>query len=270
MYKARIVLDSMNLCGDRLTTFEVTFPRFILAEFNTHRALARNSASSRAIPVQKQLAQVLEDPFIPIYWGKNKPGMQATEELSPEEQVKARRIWLTAKTYAVMCVQDLLKLQLHKQTATRLLEPFMFHTVICSATEWQNFFNLRTHPAAQPEIQVIAKMMKELYDNSIPQVLRPGEWHLPYIEWDDLIELGSDDVPWVSAGKVARVSYLTHLGTRDSKLDLELAKKLVSAGHMSPLEQVAQSLPDSSRHGNFTGFKQLRKFIPGEAIYEPK
>jgi thymidylate synthase ThyX len=146
----------------------------------------------------------------------------------------------------------------------------MWHTVITSATEWQNFFNLRTHKDAQPEIQKIAVMMKTSYDESIPKALLPGEWHLPLIDWDDVVELDQDTIPEISAGKCARVSYLTHDGKRDPAADLELCRRLVDSGHMSPMEHAAMALGNSDSCGNFTGFKQYRKFIPNEAVYQPK
>ena len=64
--EAKIVADSIYKQGQRLTTFTVVFPRFILAELNTHRMLSRNSASSRARPFQAMLNDVRKDPFVPI------------------------------------------------------------------------------------------------------------------------------------------------------------------------------------------------------------
>lgn len=272
MFTCKILADSINLVGDRLTTFEITLPRIILAEFNTHRMLSRNSASSRAIPVEKMMKRVEEDPFFPVYWGKNQKGMQATQELTPGEIVEAKQEWLKARDFALSQAKKLLDLGVHKQITNRIIEPWMWHTVITSATEWQNFFNLRTHKDAQPEIQVIAKMMKEAYDISFPRTLITGEWHLPLIDWDDVVEGEVTDAEWpeVSSGKCARVSYLTHDGKRDPKADLDLCRKLTEAGHMSPMEHAAMALGSSERLGNFTGFKQYRKFIVNEDIYRTK
>lgn len=285
-YEAKIVLDSISEVGDRLTTMEVTFPRMVLAEFNTHRMLSRNSASSRAIPVEKQLAKIKDDPFIPIYWGKNQSGMQAAVELDEVSIKLAKMDWLVARDMAVSQVQSLLQLGLHKQITNRLLEPFMWQTVIVTATEWSNFFALRANPDAQPEIRVIAEMMKKLYETSEPLLLKQGEWHLPYIqpeERDGVFEL-SEEARKISAARCARVSYLTHDGNRDLAADLILYERLVGGGHMSPLEHVAtpagfKRVMDSigqeyateaeakkprPYYGNFHGWKQLRKFIVGE------
>jgi hypothetical protein len=139
-YACRIEKDSVNRWGNRLTTFEVTFPRIVLAEFNTHRVLSRNSASSRAIPVEKQIAKIESDLFLPVYWGKNQKGMQADEELSPTLIEMSEFCWAGASEMAVARARTLLDLGVHKQITNRLLEPFMWHTAVVTATEWDNAF----------------------------------------------------------------------------------------------------------------------------------
>lgn len=284
-YAAKIITDSVSEVGDRLTTMEVTFPRMVLGEFNTHRAFSRNSASSRAIPVEKQLQRILNDPFIPVWWGRNQSGMQADHELVGHDLEQAKAQWLAARDSAVDHVRRLLELGLHKQITNRLLEPFMWHTVIVTATEWSNFFALRANPMAQPEIRVIAEMMRDLYDESEPALVKGGEWHLPLIqpeERDGVFEF-SEEARKISAARCARVSYLTHDGKRDLEADLRLYDRLAGAGHMSPFEHVAtpashielghdlrsDSAPlieytVSEWHGNFCGWKQLRQFLPHE------
>ena len=222
-YAAKIITDSVSEAGDRLTTMEVTFPRMVLAEFNTHRVFSRNSASSRAIPVEKQLQRILDDPFIPVWWGRRQSGMQADHELEGQDLEQARAEWLAARDSAVNHVQRLLELGLHKQITNRLLEPFMWHTVIVTATEWGNFFALRANPMAQPEIRVVAEMMRDVYGESEPVLVRDGEWHLPLIqpeERDGEFEF-SEDARKISAARCARVSYLTHDGSRDLDADLK-------------------------------------------------
>jgi thymidylate synthase ThyX len=273
-YSAKILKDSISPAGVRLTTMEVTFPRIILAEANTHRMIVKNSGSTRAIPTTKMIAKVLEDPFLPVYWGKNQPGMSAREEISPENKVVAKEIWLSARDSMVEHVNRLLEVGVHKQLAGRLLEPFAWQTCIFTATEWANFFNLRTHKDAQPEIQKIAVMMKELYQNNVPE-LNSG-WHLPLT--DDIEELSKsfskDEICWISIGRCARVSYLTHLGIRDPKADLELAKSLKESGHMSPFEHIAVPLniPKANKRfsGPLRGWFPYRKTFPDEAVYIPR
>lgn len=285
MYSCKIVKDSISPLGIRLTTFEVSFPRIVLAEFNTHRVFSRNSASSRAIPVEKMLKRVLEDPFIPIYWGKNQKGMQAAEELSLAAQALALEQWLLARDNAVAVVQRLQMpdIDLHKQIANRLLEPWLWHTVIVTSTEWANFFALRCDKNAQPEIQTPAKMMKEAYDAGMPERLSFGQWHLPmiYEEGDELKALyekfDTEGVIQISIGRCARVSYLTHDGKRDPEADVYLSKSLLKNGHMSPFEHAATPMAYMSDHvykkqgslwsGNHRGWIPYRSTIKGEDIF---
>lgn len=272
MYSERILRDSWGPSGYRLTTFELTLPRIVLAEFNTHRMISRNSASSRAIPVSKMLGRVQDDPFIPIYWGKSQKGMQASEELDPMAQDRARKTWLRARNAAVAAVKRLQMpdIDLHKQIANRLLEPWLWHTIICTATEYENFFNLRCHKDAQPEIREIAVRMKKLYTTSEPRRVDAGFIHLPLVDdYDQLVgeNFSVEEIKKISVGRCARVSYLTHDGVRDPKLDIELADRLQKSGHMSPFEHVATAVTDASPSGNFRGWRQFRKELPGEDVF---
>ncbi len=144
--QATIIADSTNPQGDRITTMMVTFPRFILAELNTHRMFSRNSASSRAIPFEKMLESVEKDPFIPIAWQKDHKGMQGTEYITdPQEILECRNEWLFARDQAIFSAEILSERNnVTKQLCNRLLEPFMWHTVLVTSTEWDNFFQLRS------------------------------------------------------------------------------------------------------------------------------
>jgi len=300
-FDAQVLADSRSPAGHRLTTLEATFPRFVLAEFNTHRVFSRNSASSRAIPIFKQLRRVLEDPYVPIEFGSNQPGMQAGPALAGEARVEAEREWLRGRDDAVRrvlglvaspttaagddlraCLEQIEKaykgedrpadwLNVHKQVANRLLEPFMWHTVIVTATEWDNFFNLRCHPDAQPEISRIAKAMRAAMDTSEPAELGQDEWHLPLVHREDRAQVASlEDLIKISAGRCARVSYLTHAGKRDLDADIQLHDRLLESGHMSPLEHPARplsaaELTASEWSGNFHGWHPYRKSISGES-----
>jgi thymidylate synthase ThyX len=301
-FDAKVLADSVSPAGHRLATLEATFPRFVLAEFNTHRVFSRNSASSRAIPIAKQLRRVLEDPYVPIEFGSNQPGMQAGPALAGEKLESAEGEWLRARDDAVRRVLGMVAapdafgpddnlfeilgqveeairdksqpaewLNVHKQVANRLLEPFMWHTVIVTATEWDNFWNLRCHPDAQPEIRLVAESMRAAVEGSEPAELAEGEWHLPLVRPDDREEgTSSEDLIRISAGRCARVSYLTHAGVRDLAADIDLHDRLLESGHMSPLEHPARPLSAdelavSEWSGNFRGWLPYRKTIPGEA-----
>lgn len=278
-YSARVLKDSLSPEGVRLTTLEVTFPRIVLAEFNTHRVFSRNSASSRAIPVEKMLKRVQDDPFIPIYWGKNQKGMQAEQEVTLEEIAVATDEWLKARDLAVQQAKALLDLGIHKQITNRLLEPFLWQTVIVTATEWDNWEALRRHPDAQPEIKMAADLMSDARARSTPQMLWYGEWHLPLTpELDEgFAKRTFGDSKWldweywkkVSTGRCARVSYLTHDGRRDLEADIGLGDRLRSSGHMSPFEHIATPLNSKELfRGNFRGWIQYRKELPFEENYK--
>jgi thymidylate synthase ThyX len=282
LYSVRIIADSISLIGKRITTFELTYPRFVHSELLTHRLLSKNSASSRAIPVKKMLENIRNDPAMPVFWGKNQSGMQAAEELSdvptiePEsERDQAKRLWLKARDEAVFYAERLMDLGLHKQIANRVTEPWMFITVLCTSTEWENFYNLRDSEFAQPEIAWVAREMKKKHAESKPEPLHDGEWHLPLLteeDWaNDIWQFAYDNkmdgrevCKLVSAGRCARVSYLTHEGKRDLQEDINLALRLSKSGHWSPFEHVAAALPRLSRVGNFIGWKQFRKEFENE------
>jgi thymidylate synthase ThyX len=261
-YAARVLLDSVSEAGIRLTTMEVTFPRFVLAEFNTHRQFSRNSASSRAIPTTKMLERVDEDPVFPVEWGRNQKGMSASDVLTPEDEEEARRAWLDARDAAVEQAQRLSHLRVHKQVVNRLLEPFLWHTVIVTATEWSNFFDLRCAPNAQPELRQAAILMRNAMAASKPQLVKAGNWHLPLLQSDET-GLDLETKKKISVARCARVSYLTHAGTREIEKDLELFDRLRADRHLSPFEHVATPANDVAFHANFRGWIQMRQEIEG-------
>jgi thymidylate synthase ThyX len=255
---ATVVLDSVSPAGVRLTTIEVTLHRFVLAELNTHRVLSRNSASSRAIPTSKQVRRLVEDPALPVEFGTNQRGMQAGEPLTGDAHDAALATWLEARDHAVAAAERLFELGVHKQVVNRILEPFMWHTVIASGTDWDGFWQQRCSPLAQPEIRVAAEAMRDAYDASRPTPLGDGEWHTPYVR-DDERDLDVGLRTRISAARCARVSYLTHDGRRDLAADEELYERLITADppHWSPLEHVATPAPDPVP-GNYRGWRQLR------------
>lgn len=237
MIEAKVICDSIAN-GIRLTTLELNYHRYIHSEVMTHRMFSRNASSSRAIPVKRMLEQVKNNPAMPIHWGKNQPGMQAKEEITSKGD--AIRAWECASDITAYWAECLNKLEVHKQISNRILEPFQWIKVIVTATEWDNFFKLRLHPDAQPEIQELARCMKVAMDNSVPQVINHGGWHLPYITARDTKETSIENYIKMSVARCARVSYMNHDNTTpDIEKDLELADRLLEAGHMSPFEHQA-------------------------------
>jgi len=275
MYEAKILADSVSPAGVRLTTILATYPLVVHAHLLTHRALSRNTASSRAIPVEKRIAAVRANPFVPASFGKNQPGMVATAELDTEGQDGARRVWLWACDDACNHAETLAALGVHKQLANRLIEPFAFVTCIVSATEWANFFALRCHPDAQPEIRQAAELMRAAIAESLPQPIHLGSWHLPLVTREERMGAANRGIDWrkVSAGRCARVSFLGHGKERHPSEDVALCDRLMGAGHLSPAEHVAtpHGHPrDRQRfEGNFKGWRQLRKTLAGESIFQP-
>ena len=292
MINAKILLDSINPVGNRITSWILTYPRFFHSEVLTHRVFSRNAASSRAIPVKRMIDDIRQNCAMPIFWGKNQPGMQAKEEL--DDIVKRREIvvspvgngldpykltvtdkhaakheWLAARDSAIKHAEKMLELGVHKQIANRILEPFMHMTVILTGTEFENFFALRAHPDAQPEFQELAYKMLDIYQLSQPKKLKAGEWHIPF--GDKLDETRLTELYYqtaipreelklrISVARCARVSYLNFEGKDDYNKDIELSETLSSSGHWSPFEHSAMALSTSEYSGNFKGWKQYRK-----------
>mgnify|MGYP003585699127 CR=1 FL=1 len=274
---AEVVADSIH-DGKRITSLQLTMPRFILAQFNTHRAFSRSTASNRAIPTATLIEQVRNNPVRPFHWGMNQPGMQAGAEVLAETKARAQKVWGVAAQEAANFAQNLLDLGVHKQVANRILEPFMWAHTIVTATEWDNFFKLRLDDDAQPEIQELARCMKLAMDNSEPE---ETEFHLPYIPRIEMLDWVNDNYPghstveWfdemynhfadVSAARCARVSYLNHDQSQPDKVrDLALAFKLIEANHWSPFEHQARSIDPSERSRNFIGWQQHRSHYEQE------
>lgn len=294
---AKVIADSISTyvigaqmtVGVRLTTFQLRYPRFVHAELMTHRVFSRNASSSRAIPVLTMLKQIIEDPAMPIYWGANQSGMQAKSELDGIKRWLAIRVWRAARYPAVILAFILFKVGLHKQIANRICEPWAYINVLVTATEYQNWFDLRMHADAQPEIRYLAEMMDLARAISAPKRLNAGQWHLPYVTASELEHLDPLDAVKVSVARCARVSYLTHdQKTPDLEQDLKLYDRLVGSTplHASPAEHqgkpdvldgvplATDALPGWFRnrdnyenpwlHGNFVGWVQFRKLLPNE------
>lgn len=290
---ATSILRSRNAARPEkvLSTILCRYPRFIHAEMMTHRAFSRNAASSRAIPLKKQIAAVIEDPAVPLWWGKEQKGMQAHEELTGMDRENAKDVWYGALHLAVESALRLADLGAHKQIVNRIIEPFTHITVLISATEWDNFLELRDHPAAEPHMQMLARAIRHELETTPVQTLQPGEWHLPFVtaeRWtdgaqffvtsDDEADLSHDDAIRLSVGRCASTSYKTVDGF---DMTLERATALHDRfvnerpQHASPLEHVAKAdvWYDGSQgtygsgwgrrdqHANFVGFRQYRHML---------
>jgi thymidylate synthase ThyX len=267
-FVAKVIEDSIAHNGARLITLQLRYPRFVHSELLTHRMFSRNSSSSRAIPVAKMIEQVRTNPAMPVHWGANQPGMQARAELTGGELGVAKETWIAAANRAADAAEKMMHLGLHKQVANRVLEPFQWMHTIVSATEWDNWNQLRDHKDADPNIDRLAKLMKTSMTGSNPRLLSKNPllahgWHLPYVigderreHWDNPVHLAR-----LSTARCARVSYLTNEGKApESAKDLDLFDRLVGGVplHASPTEHPAYALNEAVPCKNFIGFRQFR------------
>lgn len=299
---AKVIADSVSEVGKRITTLEIEYPRFILAELNTHRMLSKNSSSSRAIPIDRVIRMVEESPAMPVHWGKNKPGMQAEEEVV--DILGGKIAWLSAARSAVHHAKELNRKGLHKQVVNRVLEPYQWMKTVITGTEWENLWWLRDEESAQPEFRELASKMREAMKDSDPKLLLNGEWHLPYYNegfwkptclesssreidedgnllYDEVVDEHGEtleDAIKISVSCCAQVSY-RRLDDSQKKAE-DIYNKLnlgdiSSPSHASPAEHQATPFHHglegfiTAEHrilgkmsGNFVGWVQYRQTIP--------
>lgn len=224
----------------RFATFLIRFPKILLQELNTHRQLVRNCGSSRAIPTKTTVERLRKDPYIPTFT-VNQPGMTgkvADNALATDAEV----LWLDALDEAIKYAEFLQAAGIHKQDANRLLEPFQYVDLILSGTEWENFFSLRCAPDAQLAFQAIAQRCQLLLELDVPDVIAPGQWHIPFDGFYNDSHTVEEKIK-IAIARIARVSYGNH-GKEgiDYEADFALADKLLESGHLSPLEHVAKAV----------------------------
>lgn len=321
-----VIADSISNDGKRLTTYKLRYPRFIHAEELTHRlldvqpelviyeaipdgfmydqGLSRNASSSRAIPIKRMIEELRRDPVIPVHWGAHQAGMQAWNEcdslvnigpfLGLDHLYTTDRMsaWLIGMDKMIKLAEAFAEAGYHKQFVNRLLEPWMHINVVCTATEYKNFFALRRHKDAQPEIKMLADKMWEAREKSIPMALLPGEWHVPFYRqgywkpWGhadndiDSYGVSLDNAIKISVANSARTSFLTHDGKASTlEENIGLYERLVGSTplHASPAEH--QATPDTRQkaqwadnwsnekdHGNLSGWRQYRKMLSNEYV----
>lgn len=285
MITVKVILDSISPENIRLTTLHLRYPRMIHSEFMTHRVFSRNGRSSRAVPV---LTLLKEDPYIPHFM-KNKPGMSASEEFTDEERKDIENIWLDLVNTTKAYVELLHEKKVHKQWANRPLEWFGYIDVLVTSTNWTNFFALRDEVGAQPEIDQLAKLIKRAMNDSKPTLRNAGQWHMPYImdsDWDTVATMPHDialeTLKKISVARCARLSYAPFDGNGSIEKELARYEKLMVSRpvHASPAEHVAtpdvchdygmdgKSWQRKYEWGNFYGWRQFRKMIPYNTVYD--
>jgi len=292
-----VVADSLSPENKRITTIEITCHRWVLAELSKHRTMSMNFQSSRAVPVQDVIASVRENPAVPVHWGKKQSGMQADNEVTGTQLENLKEDWdllatIVSKSASYMDTEY----EAHKQIVNRLLEPYTMIKGVITATEWDNFFHLRCHKDAQPEIKELADCIYKAMQESVPTILDIGDWHVPYYnELGVLRKDSGEDLGWakkVSAAGIAQVSF--------RKLDLSEDKvnkvwgMLVDTGdgnpiHAVPTEHQATPMKQPESYlldtkdsegithidtnwrvwsGNFKGWIQHRQLIPKNVCNE--
>lgn len=291
----KVLAKSLSPDGVTITSIAARYHRFIHPEVLTHRDRGRNSSSSRAVPIKTLIREAVDDPAVPIHWGRAQKGMQAYEELFGADLEVVKGEWHAARMDAVRRAQKMAAHGAAKQVVNRILEPFTHISTVMTATDWANFFWLRRDHDVEPHMRALAEAMHAAIDASRPRALDIGEWHLPYIEERDYDEVGTapDEtmetdptgigvLRRVSAARCARVSYLGHDGERRTiEQELAFCSKVLLGGkpHASPFEH--QATPDwivgrdedgdpvwanPKRQGPMRGWQIHRKFIPNESM----
>lgn len=280
MISAKVVAaSSARGCPD-IVTLHLRMPRLLLAEFNTHRVFSRNARSSRAVPVSRTIEEVETDPFVPLVWTAAAKGMSGPpghetpirDDLSGGD-LSPRDSWILAGREMASIARRWLEAGYHKQVINRLLEPWLWVDVLVTATEWDNFLLLRDHPDAEPHMQILAREIRKTLEDAAPVPLLQGEWHLPYVSPDEHLRYEAagdiETLRRLSAVRCARISYRPFDG-QDS-LEAEMVRWERLSGdpvHASPMEHQASPDPEgwhAHHHGNFRGWIQFRKLLPGEA-----
>lgn len=325
-YEVELVADSVSTRGsNRISTFVLTYPRFIHAELMTHRLFSRNAMSSRAIPVNKMIELIQNRPAMPVHWGKNQPGMQANEEHDESVNIdlswlmnavdsesnepvnfsyslSKKEAWKEAMQFAVSVAKGFSDAGYHKQIVNRILEPFQFMRTVVTATEFDNWYWLRDHSDAQPEIKLLAEMMLTLHNQSSPRALHHTEWHTPFYGqgyWSchytddngvdyDRYGITLEDALKISASCAAQASF--RKADESIEKAISIYQKLVEMRpvHASPFEhqakpienplytEAAEEWEDGVTHcdrlcnlwsGNFKGWIQNRQLIPENASW---
>lgn len=296
----RIIADSIS--KTRITTFELEYPRMIHSEMMTHRMLSKNSSSTRAIPVARAIEIVEEKPAMPIHWGENNPGMSSNQELDEYRRIHAQELWINCMQSVISYVKSMSdkdSINGHKQWAGRWLETASFIKVVLTGTEFNNLYALRHHKDAQPEFYELVDCMMRAQEQSVPNTLSHGEWHLPYIDYIDGkyytngTEVDLETAKRVSTSCCAQASY-RKLDNTIEKANmifsmLHLGDDSGQPAHASPSEHQATPMSDSSvsfdpstwdtgiTHvrkdgsmwsGNFRNWIQHRQLISNEAVWE--
>lgn len=264
-----VEVDSIEYVGEE-EVFDISvsseYHNFLANGITVHNCFSRNASSSRAVPVERTIQNILNDPWVPSDVYKNCKGMQGKDIVNEDDYGIFCEEWQDAAFKAIEVAHKMIDNGFHKQHINRILEPFTKIKVIVTATEWSNFFDLRLSPDADPEIQHLAKAIKMAMDavsNTYIYINAHGGRTLPYVNFDEMDAI--DDLrilTLISAARCARVSYLNHDGSKPDILkDLTLAKRLIDSGHMTPFEHQCRYSFDTGFQYNLRDFQSARYML---------
>jgi len=298
MNRAKILAHHVGPDGQELLSYQITFPRVVLAEIVTHRVcyetieasytertadrdISKNSASSRAIPFDRMIKKVMDEPYMPM-WTLQQKGMQGANIYDQRIIDKANERWLMARDGMIDDAAALYFIGVHKQDCNRLLEPWQHVTQIVTSARWDNYFALRCHEKAFPPFRDLARRMYLLKRHSIPKPLDYGEWHLPFTDeklfWqpEPLRTYTLEELPFPLKSSIAKccwISYENHEKDASVAAVLKTCDSLAGSDgpiHSSPFEHQATPMTKQVEglfkrlRSNLTGWMQARKLLLGE------
>lgn len=244
-------------------TLKLKYGLMIHAELLRHKLFSHSVKSNRAIEPHRIRHEVINDPYIPVRFGQNQRGMVAKGESKYARF--ARKMWLAARYVACGIHYCFEKIGIHKEITNRLLFPWQWVSQTLTFTEIDNFFNLRLHQAAQPDIQRLAQVIRDCLENAHAndeiEDIGLGDYHVPYVNRykngegqvvyrdNDGRELSVEQAIVCSMARCARSSYNNHDGSKSTyntrvkqgmRTDLEIYQDLIESKpvHASPGEHV--------------------------------
>ena len=313
-YFVRVERYSISPRGHKLASFVITYPRVCLAEVYTHRLVydtghapgmwngeegvyltertaerdqSKNSASSRAISLEKFVSKIQDDPYVPT-WSMQQKGMQG-EQLTDEQKISHANQWcLRMRDQMITGARALHELGVHKQDCNRYLEPWQWVTQIVTSSRWDNYFALRCHHMAFPPFRKIARMMYLALRKETPTQLDYGQWHLPFVPleeqmtvkyWPGVVQHDPDEFPIEIKRSAARCAWISYENADKIATDeaiLSTYKRLFSEipVHASPVEHQASPMHMTTESvrpelkSNLAGWVQARKLIKHEAVLD--
>jgi thymidylate synthase ThyX len=141
-----------------------------------------------------------------------------------------------------------------------------------TSTYWDNFWNLRAHVDAAPEMYKTAMLMREAVQKSTPRELTIGEWHLPYVE-DEARESFCDSDPAalplfdavkMSVARCAAISFERQHADKGLHEYIKRHDQLQRSGHWSPFEHQARvaTLDEIRKNAYHLWSEELERFVP--------